>query len=86
LCQAVEEKILKYIMSHKTLKVICDKYAISYCMRSYITKNSNHMRAYITFSSVSLTSLWRVKTLLISWERSRKLEVSSPILTTILSL
>jgi hypothetical protein len=25
LCQAVEEKILKYIMSHKALKVICDK-------------------------------------------------------------
>jgi hypothetical protein len=25
LCQAVEEKILKYIMSHKTSKVICDK-------------------------------------------------------------
>jgi hypothetical protein len=25
LCQAVEEKIFKFIMSHKTWKVICDK-------------------------------------------------------------
>ncbi len=73
LCQAVEEKILKYIVSRKTSKVICDKLKEVHDQLLHESIYQKEWQSHKIISSVSLTSLWRVKALLISWERSRKL-------------